>query len=188
MEHNNDNLERKRSVQKTTMIVLAVLTLIIILYLVYGIVTKSTDMLMFGILLGGFVVIYLVMTDIVEPYRLGLFQELTAERRSGFLKMMLMDVIGAGALLYWLFGMTDSGSSEILLPLLIYFITAQVKRKYRAELEGTLEEEAEQDASGEKAGEEESGEEKSGKEAEASACELPGENGEERASGEEDGE
>ena len=100
MEHNNDNLERKRSVQKTTMIVLAVLTLIIILYLVYGIVTKSTDMLMFGILLGGFVVIYLVMTDIVEPYRLGLFQELTAERRSGFLKMMLMDVIGAGALLY----------------------------------------------------------------------------------------
>ena len=188
MEHNNDNLERKRSVQKTTMIVLAVLTLIIILYLVYGIVTKSTDMLMFGILLGGFVVIYLVMTDIVEPYRLGLFQELTAERRSGFLKMMLMDVIGAGALLYWLFGMTDSGSSEILLPLLIYFITAQVKRKYRAEFEGTLEEEAEQDASGEKAGEEESEKEKSGKEAEASACELPGENGEETASGEQDGE
>ena len=161
MEHNNDNLERKRSVQKTTMIVLAVLTLIIILYLVYGIVTKSTDMLMFGILLGGFVVIYLVMTDIVEPYRLGLFQELTAERRSGFLKMMLMDVIGGGALIYWIVGLDSESGGDILIPFLIYFLTAQLKRKYRAEFDGTAAEEA---AGGEEADEEISDEEVSDEE------------------------
>ena len=122
MENSSNEKERRKQVQKLTMQVLAVMTLAIILYTVYGMVTKTLNMMLFGFLLGGFVVIYLIMSDIVEPYRLGMFQELTEQRRGGFLKMMLMDVIGAGALLYWISGINSEAGSDILFPFLIYFL------------------------------------------------------------------
>ncbi len=143
--------ERQREVQKLTLAVLAVMTVIIIGYVAWGIASKSMNIMVFGFLLGAFVIIYLVMSDIVEPYRLGLFQELTQERRSAFLKMMLMDVIGGGALIYWIVGLDSEFGGDILIPFLIYFLTAQLKRKYRAEFDGTAAEEA---AGGEEADEE----------------------------------
>ena len=70
--------------------------------------------------------------------------------------MMLMDVIGAGALLYWISGINSEAGSDILFPFLIYFLTAQMKRKYRAEFEGIVEneepEETESTESGEQDG------------------------------------
>ena len=80
----------------------------------------------------------------MEPFRLGLFQDLARERRAGFLKMMLMDVIGAGALIYWIAGLGSESGNDILIPFLIYFLTVQIKRKYRAEFEGTVPEEKEE--------------------------------------------
>ena len=153
--------ERQREVQKLTLAVLAVMTVIIIGYVAWGIAAKSMNIMVFGFLLGAFVIIYLVMSDIVEPYRLGLFQELTQERRSAFLKMLLMDVIGGGALIYWIAGLGSETGSDILIPFLIYFLTAQLKRKYRAEFDGTAAEEA---AGGEEADEEISDEEVSDEE------------------------
>lgn len=140
--------ERQRDVQKLTLAALAVMTVVIIGYVAWAIATESMNIMVFGFLLGGFVVVYLVMSDIVEPYRLGLFQGLTQERRSAFLKMMLMDVIGGGALIYWIVGLDSESGGDILIPLLIYFLTAQLKRKYRAEFDGTASEEeaADEDA------------------------------------------
>ena len=152
---------RQKEVQKLTLVVLGVMTVIIIGYVAYGLATESINMLLFSLMLGGFVVIYLVLSDIVEPYRLGLFQELTQERRSAFLKMMLMDVIGGGALIYWIVGLDSESGGDILIPFLIYFLTAQLKRKYRAEFDGTAAEEA---AGGEEADEEISDEEVSDEE------------------------
>ena len=153
--------ERQREVQKLTLAVLAVMTVIIIGYVAWGIAAKSMNIMVFGFLLGAFVIIYLVMSDIVEPYRLGLFQDLRQGRRSAFLKMMLMAVIGAGALIYWIGGLDSESGGDILIPFLIYFLTAQLKRKYRAEFDGTAAEEA---AGGEEADEEISDEEVSDEE------------------------
>ena len=137
MEKQNDENQHKKAVQKQTMILLAVMTGVIFAYVIYGLVTKSINMLIFEVLLGAFVILYLVMTDVVEPWRLGMFQNLSEERRMGYVKMMLMDVVGAGALLYWIIGMnSETGSNNILFPLLIYFLSSQIKRKYRAEFEG----------------------------------------------------
>ncbi len=137
MEKQNDENQHKKAVQKQTMILLAVMTGVIFAYVIYGLVTKSINMLIFEVLLGAFVILYLVMTDVVEPWRLGMFQDLSEERRAGYVKMMLMDVVGAGALLYWIIGMnSETGSNNILFPLLIYFLSSQIKRKYRAEFEG----------------------------------------------------
>ena len=137
MEKQNDENQHKKAVQKQTMILLAVMTGVIFAYVIYGLVTKSINMLIFEVLLGAFVILYLVMTDVVEPWRLGMFQNLSEERRAGYVKMMLMDAVGAGALLYWIIGMnSETGSNNILFPLLIYFLSSQIKRKYRAEFEG----------------------------------------------------
>ena len=144
--------ERQREVQKLTLAVLAVMTVIIIGYVAWGIAAKSMNIMVFGFLLGAFVIIYLVMSDIVEPYRLGLLRELTQEKRSAFLKILLMDLIGGGALIYWIAGLGSETGSDILIPFLIYFLTAQLKRKYRAEFDGTA---AEEEAGGETADEEE---------------------------------
>ena len=142
---------RQKEVQKLTLVVLGVMTVIIIGYAAYGLATESINMLLFSLMLGGFVVIYLVLSDIVEPYRLGLLRELTQEKRSAFLKILLMDLIGGGALIYWIAGLGSETGSDILIPFLIYFLTAQLKRKYRAEFDGTAAEEA---AGGEEADEE----------------------------------
>ena len=115
MENNSNSKERQKEVQKLTFIVLAVMTVLIIGYAAYGLITESISMLLFGIMLGGFVVVYIVLTDIVEPFRLGLFQDLARERRAGFLKMMLMDVIGAGALIYWIAGLGSESGNDILI-------------------------------------------------------------------------
>ena len=143
---------RQKEVQKLTLVVLGVMTVIIIGYAAYGLATESINMLLFSLMLGGFVVIYLVLSDIVEPYRLGLLRELTQEKRSAFLKILLMDLIGGGALIYWIAGLGSETGSDILIPFLIYFLTAQLKRKYRAEFDGTA---AEEEAGGETADEEE---------------------------------
>ena len=143
---------RQKEVQKLTLVVLGVMTVIIIGYAAYGLATESINMLLFSLMLGGFVVIYLVLSDIVEPYRLGLLRELTQEKRSAFLKILLMDLIGGGALIYWIAGLGSETGSDILIPFLIYFLTAQLKRKYRAEFDGTAAEEA---VGGETADEEE---------------------------------
>lgn len=152
---------RQKEVQKLTLVVLGVMTVIIIGYVAYGLATESINMLLFSLMLGGFVVIYLVLSDIVEPYRLGLLRELTQEKRSAFLKILLMDLIGGGALIYWIAGLGSETGSDILIPFLIYFLTAQLKRKYRAEFDGTAAEEA---AGGEEADEEISDEEVSDEE------------------------
>ena len=152
---------RQKEVQKLTLVVLGVMTVIIIGYVAYGLATESINMLLFSLMLGSFVVIYLVLSDIVEPYRLGLLRELTQEKRSAFLKILLMDLIGGGALIYWIAGLGSETGSDILIPFLIYFLTAQLKRKYRAEFDGTAAEEA---AGGEEADEEISDEEVSDEE------------------------
>ena len=137
MEKQNDENQHKKAVQKQTMILLAVMTGVIFAYVIYGLVTKSINMLIFEVLLGAFGFVYLVMTDVVGPWGVGMFQGGSEVRRAGYVKMMLMDVVGAGALLYWIIGMnSETGSNNILFPLLIYFLSSQIKRKYRAEFEG----------------------------------------------------
>lgn len=128
--------EEKKKVQKQTMKVLLVLTAVIAAYIIYALVTKSLNIVIFEVLLALFVIVYLLMSDIIEPWKLGMFRELTIGRRDGFIKMMAMDVIGAGALLYWILGMSSENGGEVLLPLLVYFLTAQMKRKFRVEFEG----------------------------------------------------
>lgn len=130
--------EEKRNVQRLTTKVVIGITAVIVLYVAYALITKSLNTLVFEALLMIFVLAYIIMNDFVEPYRLGIFQGMTIGQKNGFLKIIVLDIVGVGAVLYWIISMgsEDTGSNSIF-PLLIYILTAQFKRKFRPEFEGT---------------------------------------------------
>lgn len=140
-----DENKRKEAQKLTTRVIIAI-TAVIAVYVAYALITKNLNIVIFEVLLGIFVVTYVVMNDIVEPYRLGMFQEMTIGQRNGFMKILLLDVIGVGAVLYWVMGMgAQDNTSSSIFPLLIYILTVQFKRKFRPEFEGMEEEEEEEE-------------------------------------------
>ena len=60
---------------------------------------------------------------------------MTFGRRQAFLKILGADVVGIGALLYWIVGMDSESGNNFLMPVLIYFLSVQMKRRFRAEFE-----------------------------------------------------
>lgn len=140
MENKEAMEKKKKAAQKLTMRVLLAMTLIVIGYVVYGLITKDINMILFEILLMLFVTVYLVFSDVVEPWKTGLLQDLTPDRKSAYLKILAADVIGAGALFYWISGMSSEAGNDFLIPVLIYFVATQMKRKIRPEFENGKEE------------------------------------------------
>lgn len=132
---------KRKEVQSFTTKVIIAITAVIAVYVAYALITKSLNIRIFEVLLGIFVVSYVVLNDIVEPKRLGLFENMTIGQRSGFMKILALDVIGIGALLFWIVDMgTENNTSGSIFPLLIYILTVQFKRKFRPEFEGLDEE------------------------------------------------
>lgn len=132
--------EEKKAAQALTFRVMIGITAIIVIYLIYALATKRMNIFFFQILLGAFVVMYFLMSEIVEPYRLGMLKDMTIGQKSGFMKMMVADIVGVGALLYWIVGMGTDKENDILFPVLIYILCTQFRRKFRPEFEGTEEE------------------------------------------------
>lgn len=134
--------EKRKEVQRTTTRIIIGITAVIVLYVAYALLTKNLNIAIFEVLLIAFVLAYTVLNDIVEPLRLGIFKEMTVGQKSGFMKIILLDVVGIGAVLYWLLSMgVEENANSSIFPLLIYFLTIQMKRKFRPEFEGTEEEE-----------------------------------------------
>ena len=105
----------------------------------YALVTKNINMQIFEVLLGIFVIGYLVLSDVVEPWLTGLLKNMTQMRKTAYLKILGLDVVGAGALLYWIVGMGSEAGNNLLIPVLVYFLANQMKRKLRPEFEGITE-------------------------------------------------
>lgn len=130
--------EKRKETQKLTTKVIICITIVIALYVAYALIAKNLNILIFEILLMVFVVSYVALNDFVEPYRLGIFKEMTLGQRTGFLKILILDIVGVGAVLYWIIGIgAEENAGGSILPLLIYILTVQLKRKFRPEFEGT---------------------------------------------------
>lgn len=133
--------EEKRKVQAFTMKVILAITAVLVLYVAYAVLTKNLNIVFFEILLGVFIVGYTLLTDVLEPYRLGMFRDMTIGQRTGLIKILVLDAVGVGALLYYVVGMNNEDTSGVLFPVLLYFLCMQMKRKARLEFEGVEEEE-----------------------------------------------
>ena len=161
MEKREIDPELKKKVQKDTVRIIIAITVVLVAYVAYTLVTKNVNMIIFEVLLGTFLVAYTVLSDVAEPYRLGMLKNMTIGQQSAYIKMLLADAVGVGALLYWIVGMNSETGNDILIPVLIYVCASQMKRKFKPEFEGTedKEEKAAEEEAIEEVAEEEASEE-----------------------------
>ena len=139
MENTEEMKAKKKAAQRLTTGIIIGMTVIVLGYVAYALVTKNINMQIFEVLLGIFVIGYLVLSDVVEPWLTGLLKDMTQMRKTAYLKILALDVVGAGALLYWIVGMGSEAGNNLLIPVLVYFLANQMKRKLRPEFEGITE-------------------------------------------------
>ena len=139
MENTEEMKAKKKAAQRLTTGIIIGMTVVVLGYVAYALVTKNINMQIFEVLLGLFVIGYLVLSDVVEPWLTGLLQDMTQMRKTAYLKILGLDVVGAGALLYWIVGMDSEAGNNLLIPVLVYFLANQMKRKLRPEFEGITE-------------------------------------------------
>lgn len=139
MENTEEMKAKKKAAQRLTTGIIIGMTVIVLGYVAYALVTKNINMRIFEVLLGIFVIGYLVLSDVVEPWLTGLLKDMTQMRKTAYLKILGLDVVGAGALLYWIVGMDSEAGNNLLIPVLVYFLANQMKRKLRPEFEGITE-------------------------------------------------
>ena len=139
MENTEEMKAKKKAAQRLTTGIIIGMTVIVLGYVAYALVTKNINMQIFEVLLGIFVFGYLVLSDVVEPWLTGLLKDMTQMRKTAYLKILGLDVVGAGALLYWIVGMGSEAGNNLLIPVLVYFLANQMKRKLRPEFEGITE-------------------------------------------------
>ena len=139
MENTEEMNAKKKAAQRMTTGIIIGMTVIVLGYVAYALVTKNINMQIFEVLLGIFVIGYLVLSDVVEPWLTGLLKDMTQMRKTAYLKILGLDVVGAGALLYWIVGMGSEAGNNLLIPVLVYFLANQMKRKLRPEFEGITE-------------------------------------------------
>lgn len=139
MEITEEMKAKKKAAQRMTTGIIIGMTVVVLGYVAYALVTKNINMQIFEVLLGIFVIGYLVLSDVVEPWLTGLLKDMTQMRKTAYLKILGLDVVGAGALLYWIVGMGSEAGNNLLIPVLVYFLANQMKRKLRPEFEGITE-------------------------------------------------
>lgn len=139
MENTEEMKAKKKAAQRLTTGIIIGMTVVVLGYVAYALVTKNINMRIFEVLLGIFVIGYLVLSDVVEPWLTGLLKDMTQMRKTAYLKILGLDVVGAGALLYWIVGMGSEAGNNLLIPVLVYFLANQMKRKLRPEFEGITE-------------------------------------------------
>ena len=130
---------KKKAAQRLTTGIIIGMTVIVLGYVAYALVTNNINMRIFEALLGIFVIGYLALSDVVEPWMTGLLKDMTHMRKTAYLKILGLDVVGAGALLYWIVGMDSEAGNNLLIPVVVYFLANQMKRKLRPEFEGLTE-------------------------------------------------
>ena len=139
MENTEEMKAKKKAAQRLTTGIIIGMTVVVLGYVAYALVTKNINMQIFEVLLGIFVIGYLVLSDVVEPWLTGLLKDMTQMRKTAYLKILGLDVVGAGALLYWIVGMDSEAGNNLLIPVLVYFLANQMKRKLRPEFAGITE-------------------------------------------------
>lgn len=141
--------ERRRKKIKGIVTLISIVMLVAVVgYIVYAVVRKQLDILVFQIILGSFLLIYFVLMDIIEPLLLKQFDGITKERQTAYWKFLGIDAVGIGALVFFVYTLGqgsegETGSSYGLIAALVYLFTSRHKTKFRDEFLGIKKEEIE---------------------------------------------
>lgn len=130
--------EKKTKIKKTITVIQIAMAAILLLYLIYGIVTKNTSVLIFNVMAVLLVAGFVILNDFVEPYLLGIFGEMDDFRRSAYRTYLLWDIASMAGLLFFVLNFTQESNLMIYGGLLVYFIGAKQKRSYQAVYMGNV--------------------------------------------------
>lgn len=83
----------------------------------------------------GFLVIYWILLDIVEPRLLHELDDITPERKSAYYKYIFMDAVGYAGLAFFVLSLGEKGSMGIL-GAVVYVMAVSMKRKAKDEFLG----------------------------------------------------
>ena len=81
--------EKKEQIKKRILIIESVLALLMVIYLVYVVVTKTSNSILFSVLSGVILFTVLILNDIVEPYLTKVFDEMNDFRKEAYKKYVL---------------------------------------------------------------------------------------------------
>ena len=124
--------EKKGQIRKRIVAAEIALAAVLLIYLIYGIVTKNSNQMVFNVLAAILVVASVVLNDIVEPYLTKMFEEMDEFRKEAYKKYVLWDAaLWAGLLIFVLtFGSEDS--TFLIIGVGLYVIASKQKREYRS--------------------------------------------------------
>ena len=130
--------EKKAGIRKKILIAQLGIAAILIGYLVYGLVTKNTNPLVFNILAVVLVGAFVILNDLVEPYLTEVFEGMDEFRKNAYRNYVLWDVASMAGLLFFVTQFTETSNMMIYLGLVVYFIGSKKKRTYQSAAMGKL--------------------------------------------------
>ena len=123
--------EKKAQIKKGITIAETVLLGILVAYLAYGIITKTTNQSLFTVIAIGVIAGYLILNDFVEPYLTKTFEEMDSFRKEAYKKYVLWDVASMAGVLLFVLNFSNVGSTMTYVGLALYFIGGKQKNAYR---------------------------------------------------------
>ena len=133
--------EKKSQIRKRVTAVEIALAAALVIYVIYGIVTKSSNNMVFNALAIFVVVAYVVLNDFVEPYLTEVFANMNDFRKDSYKKYLMWDVASMAGLLFFVLNFSQDGSLMLYIGLVLYFVGSKQKRPYMSAYLGDVTEE-----------------------------------------------
>ena len=133
--------EKKSQIRKRVTAVEIALAAALVIYVIYGIVTKSSNNTIFNALAIFVVVAYVVLNDLVEPYLTEVFVNMNDFRKDAYKKYLMWDVASMAGLLFFVLNFSQDGSLMLYIGLVLYFVGSKQKRPYMSAYLGDVTEE-----------------------------------------------
>lgn len=125
MEDSNQYKKIRTIIPIVGILILAGALIVMSLGLIKGFLTSMQG----NIIMGAALVLFWVLTDIIEPVLTHRFDNITNEQRTGYYKFLLFDLAGYAGIAYFLFGVGQSSSG--ILGAAIYVVSMKPKREAR---------------------------------------------------------
>ena len=124
--------EKKSQIRKRIAIIEVGLAAILLAYLVYGLVTKNSNQLIYNGLAIFVVSAVVILNDFAEPYLLKLFENMDDYRKSAYKSYLLWDVASMAGILFFVLNFSETGNMMVYAGLFVYFIGTKQKRTYQS--------------------------------------------------------
>ena len=130
--------EKKAQIRKRIALIEIGLAAVLVAYLIYGIVTKNSNSLIYNGLAIVVVTATVILNDFVEPYLLKLFENMDEYRKSAYKSYLLWDIASMAGLLFFVLNFSETGNMMVYAGLFVYFIGTKQKRTYQSVFFGNV--------------------------------------------------